>query len=86
MDKILKRIEMGDGSRQDLDLLLSVCDNIEGNPICALGDAAAWHVRGFIKKFRNEFESRVQDKRSFKALNVVHGKRESADSLIFENN
>lgn len=86
MDKILKRIEMGQGSRQDLDLLLSVCDNIEGNTICALGDAAAWPVRGFINKFRDEFESRVQDKRTFKALNVVHGKRESADGLIFENN
>lgn len=85
MEKILKRIEKGDGTRQDLDLLLSVCDNIEGNTICALGDAAAWPVRGFVKKFRDEFESRVQDNRTFQALNVVHGKRDTADSLVFAN-
>ncbi len=60
MEKILKRIYKGEGTTKDLDLLLSITDNIEGNTICALGDAAAWPVRGFIKKFRDEFEKRVK--------------------------
>jgi NADH-quinone oxidoreductase subunit F len=84
MEKVLKRISEGEGTKRDLDLLLSVCDNIEGNTICALGDAAAWPVRGFIKKFRSEFESKVKDSRTFQALNIVHSKRESADTLVFE--
>jgi NADH-quinone oxidoreductase subunit F len=84
MEKVLKRIYKGDGTMADIDLLLSVCDNIEGNTICALGDAAAWPVRGFILKFRDEFEARVKKNRSFLALNVVHGKQESAKALMFE--
>jgi NADH-quinone oxidoreductase subunit F len=85
MEKVLKRIVKGEGTVADLDLLLSVCDNIEGNTICALGDAAAWPVRGFIQKFRSEFESRVKSSRTFQALNVVHGKHETAKNLVFAN-
>ncbi len=40
----------------DLDLLNSVADNIQGRTICALGDAAAMPVRAFIKHYRAEFE------------------------------
>jgi NADH-quinone oxidoreductase subunit F len=36
-----------------------VANNIEGNTICALGDAAAWPVQSMIKRFREEFEKRV---------------------------
>jgi len=44
---------------KDLDLLLDVANNIEGNTICALGDAAAWPVQSMIKRFREEFVQRV---------------------------
>ncbi len=84
MEKILQRILDGDGSLADLDLLVSVCNNIEGNTICALGDAAAWPVRGFITKFRDEFEARVSKTREFTAPNVVHGRRQTAETLVFE--
>ncbi len=84
MEKILQRILDGNGSMADLDLLVSVCNNIEGNTICALGDAAAWPVRGFITKFRDEFEARVSKKREFTAPNIVHGRRQAAGSLVFE--
>ncbi len=42
----------------DLDLLLDVANNIEGNTVCALGDAAAWPVQSMVKRFRDEFEKR----------------------------
>jgi len=83
MEKILQRINNGDGTSKDLDLLLSITDNIEGNTICALGDAAAWPVRGFIRKFREEFEKKVKSERTFVAPNIVHGKRGTADKLVF---
>jgi NADH:ubiquinone oxidoreductase subunit F (NADH-binding) len=38
---------------------LDVANNIEGNTICALGDAAAWPVQSFIRKFRDELERRA---------------------------
>ncbi|MCP3978171.1 MAG: NADH-quinone oxidoreductase subunit NuoF [bacterium] len=56
---ILARVESGAGRNEDVDLLVSIADNIEGNTICALGDAAAWPVQSFVKKFRPEFQAHV---------------------------
>ncbi len=82
MEKILKRIEKGDATSKDLDLLVSVANNIEGNTVCALGDAAAWPIRGFVTKFRDEFEKYIKAKRTFSPPNIVHGKRNSTESLL----
>jgi NADH-quinone oxidoreductase subunit F len=60
MWKILKRIDAGDGKPQDLEMLVEVANNIEGNTICALGDAAAWPVQSFLKRFRDDFEKRIK--------------------------
>ena len=59
MFKILKRFENYEARMEDIDLLLDVANNIEGNTICALGDAAAWPVQSMIRRFRDEFEKRV---------------------------
>ncbi|GAB4122005.1 MAG: NADH-quinone oxidoreductase subunit NuoF [Sideroxydans sp.] len=61
--RIVHRIEHGQGRPEDLDLLLSLCDNIAGRTICALGDAAAWPVQGMLKHFRKEFEYHIEHKR-----------------------
>jgi NADH-quinone oxidoreductase subunit F len=60
--RVLHRIEHGEGRSEDIDLLNSVADNIQGRTICALGDAAAMPVRAFIKHFRKEFEHHVEHK------------------------
>jgi NADH-quinone oxidoreductase subunit F len=60
MHKILNRFESYEATQEDIDLLLDVANNIEGNTICALGDAAAWPVQSMIKRFREEFENRVK--------------------------
>ncbi len=52
MHKILTRFMNHEATMKDLDLLLDVANNIEGNTICALGDAAAWPVQSMIKRFR----------------------------------
>jgi NADH-quinone oxidoreductase subunit F len=61
--RVVHRIEHGEGRPEDIDLLNSVADNIQGRTICALGDAAAMPVRAFIKHFRHEFEHHVEHKR-----------------------
>ena len=61
--RIVDRIEHGKGRPEDLDLLNSLADNIQGRTICALGDAAAMPVRAFIKHFRGEFEHHIEHKR-----------------------
>ena len=61
--RIVHRIEHGEGRPEDLDLLLDLCENIAGRTICALGDAAAWPVQGFLKHYRKEFEYHIEHKR-----------------------
>lgn len=61
MEKVLHRIEHGHGKMSDIDLLVNVAKNIEGNTICPLGDAAAWPVGSAIRHFRHEFEWHVQN-------------------------
>jgi NADH-quinone oxidoreductase subunit F len=61
--RVVHRIERGQGRPEDLDLLNSVADNIQGRTICALGDAAAMPVRAFIKHYRAEFEHHIEHKR-----------------------
>ena len=60
--RLLQRIEAGNGSAADLDLLDNVASNIEGNTICALGDAAAMPVRSFLKHYRDEFQYHIDHK------------------------
>jgi len=63
MSEVLERLEHGHGRERDIDLLYDVADNILGKSFCALGDAAAMPVMGFIKHFRDEFEHHVREKR-----------------------
>jgi len=60
--RMVHRIENGQGRPEDLDLLDSVAGNIMGRTICALGDAAAMPVRGFLKHFRDEFAHHIEHK------------------------
>ncbi len=61
--RMVHRIEHGKGRADDLDMLNSIADNIQGRTICALGDAAAMPVRAFVKNFREEFEYHIEHKR-----------------------
>ena len=62
LHRMVHRIEHGQGRMEDIDLLNSVADNIQGRTICALGDAAAMPVRAMIKHFRDEFVHHVEHK------------------------
>lgn len=86
LEKILKRILAGNGSANDLDLLITVANQIEGNTICALGEAAAWPVKFMVDRFRDYFEARVKNEVSLPVANKVHSMRETAFPLAdFKN-
>jgi NADH-quinone oxidoreductase subunit F len=53
--QILQRLEAGNGSQEDLDKLLDVCDNILGRSFCALGDGATSPITSSIEYFRDEY-------------------------------
>ncbi|MEE9161833.1 MAG: NADH-quinone oxidoreductase subunit NuoF, partial [Candidatus Neomarinimicrobiota bacterium] len=67
LTRILGRIMAGEGRPEDIDLMLSVTDNIGGlidfsqgsfgKTICPFGEAVSWPVRSFVEKFREEFEA-----------------------------
>ena len=63
MEKIFHRIESGAGEKDDLELILNVSGNIMGNTICPFGDAAAMSAAAFVKKYRDEFEEHIAQKR-----------------------
>ena len=63
MHRVLERIYHGEGRPEDVDLLNSVADNIQGRTICALGDAAAMPVRAMIKHFKHEFVHLIEHKK-----------------------
>ncbi|MCP4475716.1 MAG: NADH-quinone oxidoreductase subunit NuoF [Gammaproteobacteria bacterium] len=58
--RLIHRIRQGNGSMKDIEQLQQVADNIEGRTICALGEAAAWPVQGFLRHYRHEFEHYVK--------------------------
>ena len=61
--KVLERIEHGEGRPEDLDLLLDMCDRMDGRCFCPLGDTSAWAVRSNLKLFREDFERHIAEGR-----------------------
>ncbi|HWU36618.1 MAG TPA: NADH-ubiquinone oxidoreductase-F iron-sulfur binding region domain-containing protein, partial [Candidatus Acidoferrum sp.] len=59
---VLARIERGQGRKEDLDLLLDMCDNMKGKTICVLSDAAAMPIESYLKSFREEFEAHIRER------------------------
>jgi NADH-quinone oxidoreductase subunit F len=55
MVRVLDRLERGNGTDEDLDKLLDICDNILGRAFCALGDGAVSPVTSSIQYFRDEY-------------------------------
>ena len=58
--KMLERIENGDATPMDLDIMASVQEQIIGNCLCVLGDAMAMPIGSMIKHFREEFEAHIE--------------------------
>jgi NADH-quinone oxidoreductase subunit F len=58
--KMLERIDRGEATPMDLDVMADVQDNIIGNCLCLLGDSMAMPVGSMIAKFRGEFEAHIE--------------------------
>lgn len=81
MLKSLNRIIAGNASKLDIDLLVDVAKNIEGNTICALGEAAAWPVKFMVDRFRDEFDARAKEDLKVEVKNKVHAMRNTTVPL-----
>jgi NADH-quinone oxidoreductase subunit F len=56
---ILRKLEDGRATQSDLDLLLDVCDRINGKCLCPLGDSDAIIIASYVAKFREEFQAHI---------------------------
>ena len=61
MWRMMERMAIGNISLEEIDLLEEVTRQVEGNTICALGDAAAWPIQGLIRHFRPQIERRMAE-------------------------
>jgi NADH-quinone oxidoreductase subunit F len=59
--QILRAVEDGTATENDLELLLDVCDRIIGKCLCVLGDSAAMPVASCVTKFRDEFRAHLEE-------------------------
>jgi NADH-quinone oxidoreductase subunit F len=58
--KMLQRIESGEATPMDLDIMASVQEQIIGNCLCVLGDAMAMPIGSMVEKFRDELEAEIE--------------------------
>ena len=58
--KMLRRIEAGEATPMDLDIMAGVQEQIIGNCLCVLGDAMAMPIGSMIEKFRPELEAEIE--------------------------
>ncbi|MDQ3934228.1 MAG: NADH-quinone oxidoreductase subunit NuoF [Actinomycetota bacterium] len=61
--KMLERIDNGEATPADLDVMADVQTNIIGNCLCVLGDSMAMPIGSMIEKFRPEFERHIEEAR-----------------------
>ena len=66
--KMLERIETGEATPMDLEIMASVQEQIIGNCLCVLGDAMAMPIGSLIAKFRGEFEAHIEQARAANGL------------------
>ncbi len=60
MWQILSRIQTGEGTSDQVDKLLDICDNISFKSFCPLGDAAVGPVASSIKNFRSDYDELIK--------------------------
>ena len=65
-----ERIQTGEATPMDLDIMASVCEQIMGNCLCVLGDAMAMPVGSMIQHFRGEFEAHIEAARERAGLGI----------------
>ena len=70
--KMVRRIEGGEATPMDLDIMASVQEQIIGNCLCVLGDAMAMPVGSMVEKFRPELEAEIDAARERVGAAALH--------------
>jgi NADH-quinone oxidoreductase subunit F len=76
---MLERIDDGEATPMDLEIMAQVQANIIGNCLCVLGDSMAMPVGSMIEHFREEFEQHIEQARERSGLEGAEAR--GADEL-----
>ena len=60
VSRTARKILKGQGTIKDIDNLVDIANKVEGHTICVFGEAFAWPIQSYVKKFRKEFEALVK--------------------------
>ncbi len=63
LEKIISRIEAGQGRPGDIEKIEEICENIMGHTVCPLGDAAVMPIQSAIKHWRDEWQYHIDQKK-----------------------
>jgi NADH-quinone oxidoreductase subunit F len=69
--RMLERIQTGEATPMDLDIMASVQEQIIGNCLCVLGDSMAMPIGSMIVHFRDEFEAHIDQARERNGLGAA---------------
>jgi len=63
LEKLIWRIEAGQGQVGDVERIEEICGNILGRTVCPLGDAAVMPIQSAIKHWREEWDYHIEQKK-----------------------
>jgi NADH-quinone oxidoreductase subunit F len=78
---MLERMDSGQATPMDLEILAGVQEQIIGNCLCVLGDSMAMPIGSMVKHFREEFEAHIEAARRRSELGTVEPLPEPAAVL-----
>ncbi len=58
MWRMLERMAKGEATKDEVDMLGDVTNQIAGHTICAFGEGSSWPVQGLLRHFKKEIEER----------------------------
>ena len=59
--ELLGRLLDGEGTKEDIDTIVKICDSVNGVTICPTGEAFSIPIKAMVEKFRDEFEALIEE-------------------------
>ena len=76
MWRMLERMAAGEATKDEVEMLGDVTNQIAGHTICAFGEGSSWPVQGLLRHFKKEIEDRNN-------LSPIHEKKQELKFLGF---
>ena len=72
LEELVAKIEQGEGTTQDLDMMMQICGFVKGTGFCTLVTGASVLVQNSLRLFRDEFEAHIAQHRCPFVSSISH--------------